>query len=436
MLAQGIYWTPPGGNPYDNAPFHLFDLLNPRLSAIGAADSEGFGCVEIELGTLRPAPAAVKAYSYPGNHRRGVPVSQRAEEMPESPAQTVGLGKRTTGPNLFVYFDGPWTNGSRAQLTSATLRSSRGSVALRWIDNTTSNLLPPTGAILVPAAPLKPATTYRVSVRGTVTGVVPGSSMEQALCLLHRGGSRRRQLRAAAEHRVLRRLRHPARRLRPRPQLGRLRGLLLQDGRARAQALSAVAAPAIRWAQGPGDVEGAIAVRERVFVDEQGVPVEEELDGRDDEALHLVALDPDGERVIGTLRLLFDGETVKVGRVAVDRELAPAGDRGARCSKPRSQEARRRGAPARAARLAARGRRALRAGGFRRRVRSLRGSRHPPRLDGPRAGRRRVSATRPRHAHGRVTIPDHLRLRRRARRLRADLERRAGRDARRAGAAS
>jgi len=61
--------------------------------------------VEIELGTLRPAPAAVTAYSYPGNHRRGVPVSQRADEMPETPAQAVGLGKKTTGPNLLVYFD-------------------------------------------------------------------------------------------------------------------------------------------------------------------------------------------------------------------------------------------------------------------------------------------------------------------------------------------
>jgi hypothetical protein len=180
VLAQGIYWTP-GANPYDNAPYHLFDLLNPRLSSVGAADSEGFGCVEIELGTLRPAPATVKAYSYPGNHRRGVPISQHAEEMPESPAETVGLGKRTTGPNLLVYFDGPWSNGSRAQISSVTLRSSRGGVAVRWIDNTTSNLLPPTGAILVPSARLKPATTYRVSVRGTVTGVVPGSSMEQAL---------------------------------------------------------------------------------------------------------------------------------------------------------------------------------------------------------------------------------------------------------------
>ena len=75
--------------------------------------------------------------------------------------------------------------------------------------------------------------------------------------------------------------------------------------------------PAIRWARARGEVEGAIALRERVFVVEQGVPAEEELDGRDEEALHLVAVEPGG-LVVGTLRLLFDGETVKVGRVAVD----------------------------------------------------------------------------------------------------------------------
>ncbi len=63
-------------DPYNNAPYHLFDLLNPRISSTGAADFAGFGCVEIELGTLRPAPAQPVAYSYPGNHRRGVPPSQ------------------------------------------------------------------------------------------------------------------------------------------------------------------------------------------------------------------------------------------------------------------------------------------------------------------------------------------------------------------------
>ena len=189
VLAQGISWGP--SDPYDNAPFHLFDLLNPRISSTGAADSEGFGCVEIELGTLRPAPAAVTAYSYPGNHRRDVPVSQRAEEMPETPAQAVGLGKKTTGPNMFVYFDGPWSNGSRASIAAATMRSAHGAVALRWVDNSSSNLLPPTGAILVPVSKLAPGTTYKVSVRGTVTGVMPGTNIEQALssCQEEAGGA-------------------------------------------------------------------------------------------------------------------------------------------------------------------------------------------------------------------------------------------------------
>jgi hypothetical protein len=189
VLAQGIKWGP--GDPYDNAPFHLFDLLNPRISSSGAADSAGFGCVEIERGTLRPPAATVTAYSYPGNHKNGVPSSQRAAEQPESPGQALGLGKRTTGPNMFVYFDGPWTNGSRTRLTSATISSSHGGVAVRWLDNTSSNLLAPTGAILVPVAPLRPATTYRVHVAGSVTGVVPGSSIEAALsaCAEEAGGS-------------------------------------------------------------------------------------------------------------------------------------------------------------------------------------------------------------------------------------------------------
>jgi predicted GNAT family N-acyltransferase len=78
--------------------------------------------------------------------------------------------------------------------------------------------------------------------------------------------------------------------------------------------------PEIRWAGGEQDVRGALAVREQVFCREQGVPREEEIDGRDGDALHLVALAPDDGRVIGTLRLLIDVGTAKVGRVAVERD--------------------------------------------------------------------------------------------------------------------
>lgn len=77
--------------------------------------------------------------------------------------------------------------------------------------------------------------------------------------------------------------------------------------------------PLLRWAEGNTDLAGALAVRMRVFGEEQDVPVEIEMDALDRGALHLVALSPDG-RVIGTLRLLFSGESVKVGRVAVERD--------------------------------------------------------------------------------------------------------------------
>jgi len=77
----------------------------------------------------------------------------------------------------------------------------------------------------------------------------------------------------------------------------------------------------IRWAGGPQDIRAAQAVRFEVFCREQGVPVEEELDGLDEQALHVLAherLQGGGEGpLIATLRLLVSGEQAKVGRVAV-----------------------------------------------------------------------------------------------------------------------
>lgn len=52
----------------------------------------------------------------------------------------------------------------------------------------------------------------------------------------------------------------------------------------------------------------AVSVRLAVFVDEQGVPEELELDGKDDDATHFVAYD--GGRPIGVARLRpYDGDT-------------------------------------------------------------------------------------------------------------------------------
>ena len=79
----------------------------------------------------------------------------------------------------------------------------------------------------------------------------------------------------------------------------------------------------VRPTRDAGEVELAIRLRERVFCDEQGVDPSLERDDRDREALHLVALD--GARIVGTCRILVDGELGRLGRMAVEAERRRAG---------------------------------------------------------------------------------------------------------------
>lgn len=63
------------------------------------------------------------------------------------------------------------------------------------------------------------------------------------------------------------------------------------------------------------NIDACIALRMEVFVDEQGIPVEEEVDAFDEVAVHLIAKD-DGVAV-GTARLISNESTGKIGRVCV-----------------------------------------------------------------------------------------------------------------------
>ncbi len=73
----------------------------------------------------------------------------------------------------------------------------------------------------------------------------------------------------------------------------------------------------VRTARDEAEVESALALREEVFCGEQGVSLADERDGRDGEAVHVVAVE--GGAVLGTCRLLVEGTTVKLGRMAVGR---------------------------------------------------------------------------------------------------------------------
>lgn len=72
--------------------------------------------------------------------------------------------------------------------------------------------------------------------------------------------------------------------------------------------------------------EDAVSVRRAVFIDEQDIPEDKELDGKDGDAAHFVAYD--GGTPVGTARLRgYDGpaETAKVERVAVRAERRTEG---------------------------------------------------------------------------------------------------------------
>ena len=71
----------------------------------------------------------------------------------------------------------------------------------------------------------------------------------------------------------------------------------------------------VRRAAGGEDLDAALELRHEVFVVEQRVPPADELDGRDNEAEHLVAVE-DG-KVVGTCRLLHHDGITKLGRMAV-----------------------------------------------------------------------------------------------------------------------
>jgi len=74
----------------------------------------------------------------------------------------------------------------------------------------------------------------------------------------------------------------------------------------------------VKTVEGRVEMDAAIAIRFRVFVDEQGVAPEEERDALDASALHVIALS--NGTTIGTGRLVHTAPgDCQIGRMAVDR---------------------------------------------------------------------------------------------------------------------
>ena len=75
----------------------------------------------------------------------------------------------------------------------------------------------------------------------------------------------------------------------------------------------------------PEEQEACFAIRRKIFVEEQKVPLEYEIDHYDDGALHFLALHE--KRPVGTARVIMkdDGQIAKIGRMAVLSEMRGKG---------------------------------------------------------------------------------------------------------------
>jgi predicted GNAT family N-acyltransferase len=97
----------------------------------------------------------------------------------------------------------------------------------------------------------------------------------------------------------------------------------------------------VRTVSSKSELKRAFAIRLRVFVKEQGVPQEIELDRDDARAMHLLAID--SGKAVGTARIAMRRGNAKIGRMAVLKSYRRKGV-GTRLLKRAVQMARRSGA--------------------------------------------------------------------------------------------
>jgi hypothetical protein len=165
VLAMGASWQ--DGDPFDNAPIHLLQLMSPELRQAGVDESGGYVCMTTWPGYNASGWKKPTVYSYPGDGATGVPYKQTANELPFIPASFAGVrDSAATGFNIMVYAEG-LNDGWHAHITSATVTGPDGPVTVATLDRTSPTIgpyLPPGSGFVIPTVPLAPGTSYTATV--------------------------------------------------------------------------------------------------------------------------------------------------------------------------------------------------------------------------------------------------------------------------------
>jgi hypothetical protein len=166
VIAEGVTWRQ--GDPFDDAPIHLIQLMSPELRQVGVSDKPaGYLCMTTFPGYNSARWTHPTVFTYPGNNTSDVPYSETPDELPFAPAKFIGLSStQTTGFNIMVYAEGV-RDGWTTRVTSASLRGPTGLVAVRTVDRMSAVIgayLPPGSGFMIPVKPLRPDTTYVATV--------------------------------------------------------------------------------------------------------------------------------------------------------------------------------------------------------------------------------------------------------------------------------
>ena len=175
-------WNTLTRNPWENAPIHLAQMLDPSLKYTGYDESQNYECATtlsmyIQGYGPRPAPQQSRLYTYPGpgtRHYRG----SRTRELPFTPGQLAGIPQgKLTGPNLYVLIhpDSSAAWDEKADIRRAWLKSPSGrKLAVAVVDETNeqiANYIPP-GGFIIPKRALKAGKRYTAHVSVEFNGKV------------------------------------------------------------------------------------------------------------------------------------------------------------------------------------------------------------------------------------------------------------------------
>ena len=168
-------WNTLNRNPWENAPIHLSQMLDPTLKFTGYDESQNHECATtlaryIEGYGGRPSPQRSKLFTYPGP---GTTIyrGSRTREAPFTPGQLVGIPQgKLTGPHLYILIfpgEGVADFNERADITRAWLKNPAGrKLGVAIVDETNDQIANyiPAGGFVIPRRALRAGKQYTAHV--------------------------------------------------------------------------------------------------------------------------------------------------------------------------------------------------------------------------------------------------------------------------------